>query len=355
MADVGRVVVLTAREDLGTAVVRLAALAGVDVEVVAASEPVRAFWRAARAVVVGCDLAVAVAAAGLPRRADVLVVADCEPDSALWRSAVELGAVRVIVLPADDRALVELLSAATEAIAAAGSCIAVVGGCGGAGASTLAAAVAVTSARANPTVLIDGDPLGGGIDVLLGAEQLSGARWPDLIGTRGRVSAVSLDEALLRVDGLAVLSWDRGGAASLPAAAAVAVVDASLRAFPSVVVDLPRVFDDAATVLAAAADLVVMVVPATVRGTAAAAGVAAQTLTRSPLVQLVVRDAGAGRLSVREVATALGLPVAAALQTESAVAAAAERGEPLLRRRRGSLQDASRLLLAAAAQIRAAA
>lgn len=355
MPEARRIVALTSRDDLRAAVLRLGALAGIDVEAVSASSGLRAVWRSARVVVVGSDLAGALAAAGLPRRGDVVVVVSDEPDAALWRAVVELGAARLLSLPADEPILVELMSDAVEAPTSGGSTIAIVGGCGGAGASTLAAALAVTAAGSGQTALIDGDSYGGGLDVLLGAEQRPGARWPDLAGTRGRLRAAALTESLVPVDGFALLSWDRAGSADLSAAAAAAVVDAAIRGFRWVIVDLPRRLDPASTALAGAADLVVMVVPATVRATAAAATVAAEMLTACGQVRLIVRDSGAGQLTVGEVAGALGLPVVATLHSESAVVAAAERGEPPLRRSRGSLHDACRALLAAASANEAAA
>jgi secretion/DNA translocation related CpaE-like protein len=348
MSDARRIVLLTAHAELRSAVARLAALAGADVEVVGASVGARAAWRAAQIVVVGSDLAAAVAAAGLPRRGDVVVVTAGEPDEELWRATVGLGAGRLLVLPGDEQRLVELLSDALEVTAVAASTIAVVGGCGGAGASTLAAALAITAARASQTLLIDGDWFGGGLDVLLGVEQRPGARWPDLAGTRGRLGTAALSEAVLRVDGLAVLSWDRSGAAHLEADAAAAVMSAATRAFSWVVLDLPRCLDAASAGLAAAADLAVIVVPATVRATAAAAMVAGQLVASCPQLRLVVRDAGAGRLAVAEVAAALGLSVIATVQSEAGVALAAQRGEPPLRRPRGSLAQACRAVLAAA-------
>ena len=61
-----------------------------------------------------------------------------------------------------------------------GAAVAVVGGCGGAGASVLAAALAVTAVRhGGRALLVDCDPLGGGLDLVLGAEHVAGLRWPD--------------------------------------------------------------------------------------------------------------------------------------------------------------------------------
>jgi secretion/DNA translocation related CpaE-like protein len=347
MAAERPIVAVTTQPDLRAAVERLAALTGATAEVVTASAGVRARWRAAGLMVIGSDLAEVVAQARLPRRSGVVVVSSAAPDEALWRTTVELGAVGLVRLPEEERSLVELMGRATDASSADGTVVAVVGACGGAGASTLAAALACTSARSGPTLLVDGDPLGGGIDVLLGAEQARGARWPEFAGTRGRLPADALRDAVPTLDGLSVLSWDRRGAGRLETEAAAAVMDAAVRAYRWVIVDVPRWLPGGESGLAAGADVAVMLVPATVRATAAASLVAAAPdLPAKPL--LVVRDPGGGRLACREVGSALGLPVVATLRTESAVEAAARRGDPPLRRARGSLSQVSRTVLAAA-------
>src|SRR5450631_1703863 len=88
--------------------------------------------------------------------------------------------------------------------------IGVVGGSGGVGASVLSAAIAIRAAQAGlRTVCLDGDRLGGGLDVTLGIEQERGVRWPDLPGARGRIDGPELLRALPTVDGVAVLSFDR--------------------------------------------------------------------------------------------------------------------------------------------------
>jgi secretion/DNA translocation related CpaE-like protein len=345
MAEVRRIVVVTADLALRAAVVGLATLVGADAEVVTASAGIRSVWRAAHLVVVGADLAGALAASGVPHRSGVVVVADSAPDEALWRATVEIGAAGLIRLPDEERRLVDLMGSAADLSSVNGALVAVVGACGGAGASTLAAGIAITSARASPTLLIDGDPLGGGIDVLLGAEQQQGARWTEFAGTRGRLGADVLGDAVLRVGELSVLSWGRDRAEQLDVDAAAAVLDAAVRGYSRVIVDLPRLAPPGPAGLATGADLAVIVVPATVRATAAAALVAASLAARCRRLQLVVRDAGSGSLSVTEVASVLGLPVAAAWRSESAVEAAARRGDPPLRRARGSLAETCRVLV----------
>lgn len=355
MAEVRRVALLTARADVRSVVLRLAALVGAEVDVVGNSSGIRAAWRAAHAVIVGADLVAAVASPGLPRRGSVVVVTPDAPDDALWRWTVDLGATRLVVLPDDERLLLDFLGDSVDDPTPGGSAVAVVGGCGGAGASTFAAALALCSARTTPTLLVDGDRLGGGLDVLLGIEQVAGARWPDLAETRGRLSTAALTEALPTVTGCSVLSWDRSGSGPLDAAAAEAVVDAGLRGHGRVIVDLPRCLEPGIAALAAVADVAIVVVPATVRATAAAAVVAASLSTYCGRLQLIVRDPGSGRLTAAQVSDALALPVAATLHSDAAVSRAADRGEPPVRRGRSAMASACHDVLALPVGVAAAA
>ena len=98
------------------------------------------------------------------------------------------------MLPDDELWLVNVLTEAAEGPQQAGPVLAVVGGRGGAGASVFAAAVAVAAVRdGERALLVDCDPLGGGLDLLLAAEDVAGLRWADIsvgrrAGARGRVA-----------------------------------------------------------------------------------------------------------------------------------------------------------------------
>jgi secretion/DNA translocation related CpaE-like protein len=337
------VLLLTRDDAVRAAVLRLAALAGTPVHLEAPGAGARALWRSAGIVVVGPDGA---GDTGLPRRDGVVVVAHHTPDDATWQRAVEVGAEEVLVLPQAESRLVDLLAAAGEPTSARGAVIGVVGGCGGAGASTMSAALGLTAARTGSAILIDADPVGGGLDVLMGAEHLPGARWPDLVGTRGRLPAPTLLEAVPHIGGLAVLSWDRGEAVPLPTAAAASVLDAAVRGVATVVLDLPRHLDAATEILLAGCDDVVLVVPATVRATAAAARVAARVSAVVGAAGLVVREAGTPRLAPGDVAAALGLDLRASVPYDSGIATAAAQGRLPLSRPRGALHDCCRTLLA---------
>ncbi|MFE3320963.1 septum site-determining protein Ssd [Nocardia sp. NPDC059195] len=170
-------------------------------------------WAGAGMVILDTAAAVAAAVAGCPRRAGVVLVTEGEPAVPDWQAATAVGAERVVALPSGAVALVEQFAEHAESRTGEGIVVAVVGTGGGAGASTLAAATALRGAARRvrrDTVLIDGAPLDGGIDLVLGMENVPGLRWPDLIIEDGRVSAAALHNALPAASpGLAVLSCGR--------------------------------------------------------------------------------------------------------------------------------------------------
>jgi secretion/DNA translocation related CpaE-like protein len=317
--------------ELLDAVLRMAAAAGCELVRAVDATQARAYWARAPLVLLDAAGARGCAESGLPRRSGVVVAVRGEPPPALWREAVEVGAEHVVSLPEAEPWLVAAFAEAAEGGRGGGAVLAVVGGRGGAGASVLAAAVAVTAARAGERVLlVDCDPLGGGVDLVLGAEDLDGLRWPAFAVGGGRVAATALHAALPApaVDaraGLAVLSCDRSPRGPSPTAVA-SVLDAGRRAGETVVCDLPRYPTEAAVAALGGADLTVLVVPADVRSCAAAARVAAVLAEHGAAPALVVRGPAPGGIAPAEVATALGLPLLAAMRPEPGLARALERG-----------------------------
>ncbi|MDX6216690.1 MAG: hypothetical protein QOG99_2274 [Frankiales bacterium] len=338
---------------------RLAATAGVEVEVAADVGGARRSWAGAPLVVVGPDLLDRCAGSRLGRRSNVVALGDDLDDATIWRKAVDLGAERVVFLPDAEPWLVQAFADAVETTDHAGLVVATLGGRGGAGATTLSVALAQAGTRrALRTLLVDGDPLGGGVDLVLGVEDLHGLRWPDLIATRGRLPAAAVIEALPHVDGIGVLSWDRGDATPLPAEAVQAVVEAGRRACELVVVDLARTLDEGAREVLAAAACALLVVPAEVRATAAAARVASRAGLLCRDLRLVVRGPSPGNVAAEDVQLALGLPLAGTLKAEPHIDVHLEEGRPPGRRSRSPLGSfCDRLLsdLLADQQVRRAA
>jgi len=337
---------VTADPDLLDDVLRVAAEIGVLIDVAPDPAAARRWYGAAPLVLVGIDLAAARGRARLAHRpAVVLVGRYAEPGPPDWAAADDLGVEHIVALPAGEPWLSERLRALTSS-APPGHIVAVLGGRGGAGASVFAAGLAVTAARAGwRTLLIDADPLGGGVDLVLGWESLDGLRWPALSEASGRVNPPSLVEVQPKRGELVVLSWDRGNVLTIPAEAMATALDAGRRGRDLVAVDLPRRLDDASLLALGEADRGYLVVPAELRACAAAARVAAVAGPHCPSLSAVVRGPAPGGLRAKEVAQALGLPLAGALRAEPRLAGALERGEPPAREGRGPLAELCQRLL----------
>lgn len=175
--------------------------------------------------------------------------------------------------------------------------VGVVGGSGGVGASTFASLIASV---ALPSVLVDVDPAGGGVDVLLGIEAVPGARWSGLRLEGGRLDPALLADGLPRWRDVAVLAAD----GDVPTAAgALEVVDAATR-LGAVVLDLPRSPSPVRDALLRRCVLCVVVAVAEVRDVAAARAVV--RLAPDAPFGVVVRR---GSLPVDDVARLLGAPL----------------------------------------------
>ena len=341
-----RPLLVTADPDLLDDLLRLAAAAGVETQVAHDVVAARTGWSSARFVVLGDDLAGAAASRGLGPRPDVVLVGRNRGDDGVWDVASRLGADSVVFLPAAETWVVDRLADAVEAPAARAVTVGVVGGRGGAGASTLAGALAVTGSATGAACWSTWTRSAGGADLLVGAELAEGLRWPDLASARGRVAGAGLVASLPRADGLRVLSWDRGPACVLPVDAARSVLAAATRTHDLGLLDLPRDVDPVAEMALTGADSVLLLVPAEVRAVAAAARVAAVVGSVASELRVVVRGpAPSGLSAVAEVAGILRLPLAGWLRPEAGLDRLLERGEAPARSGRGPLAELSRELL----------
>jgi secretion/DNA translocation related CpaE-like protein len=366
--DEATVLVLVAATGLRDEVRRAAAAAGRPV--LPHQPPVtRHAWKRAPAVILDTASAARCVADRLPRRRDVTLVTATEPGIRDWQHATEIGAEQVLVLPDRSADLVESLGDYPSGQPGDGTVVAVIGGRGGAGASVFAAALALRSAAAcaRPhTLLIDGDPNGGGLDLLLGLEDQPGLRWPGLVVESGRVSAAALHHALPAIGPAgSVLSFERPpapvaghappdadrlvrAAGGMSTAAVESVLHASRDAGDLVICDVPRERTGQAEAMLEAADLVALVVPADLRSVMAAGWTAAAVGTRNVNQGLVIRGPAPGGLRVDRVAAALGLPLLAAMRPQPRLSEQLDQGG--LRVGRGPLRRAADTVLDLLAQ-----
>jgi secretion/DNA translocation related CpaE-like protein len=348
-------IVVTGDPGLLDDLLRLAAAGGTDVDVAPDPAAARARYATAPLVLIGADQAEPCLRARLPRRPRVIIVGRSPELEAAWEVAELLGAEHVAVLPTAEPWLVDRFAERVDAHGV-GRVLALIGGRGGAGASILAGGLAVTAVSAGlRTLLVDADPLGGGLDLVLGWEQVDGLRWPALMGAGGRVDPPALLRALPHRGDLVLLSFAREPVGStesaesmlsVPGEAMAATLDAARRGRDVIIVDLPRHLDDAAALALQAADRTILVVPAELRATAAAARVAAAVTLHCEDLAVVVRGPAPGRRKTREVARALGLPLAGSLRPESGLCQALERGEAPAATGHGPLAELSRRLIA---------
>ena len=309
---------------------RVVAAAGV--RIVRAAEPSsHLVWTSASAILLDTAAARRCASRGLPRRPRVLLISGDAPGAAEWEAAVAVGAQQIVTLPSGDHELMAELADAAESArhtGRRGPVVAVLAGRGGGGASVFATAIAKAAAEA---LLIDGDPWGGGLDLVLGSETEPGLRWPDLSLAGGRVSFSALRDALPKRHGVHVLSGSRGlpGAHSsndVDAAALGAVIEAGSRSGVTVVCDVARRPTPASELAVAFADLVALVTPADVRSCAAAAATARWVAGANPNAGVVVRGPSPGGLRPVDVARIVGLPVLATMRPQPGIDTLLERG-----------------------------
>lgn len=344
-ADTGAAaLLLTCDDDLLDDVLRLAAAAGVPLDV--AHDPTTALraWSTAPVVLVGADQAGVLGGYQPARRDEVHVLGHGPVADPLYRAALSLGARDVVELPAADAWLVELLSDAAERAGPGAVTIGVVPGCGGAGATTFAAALAGTAAEQAPTVLCDLDPWGPGLDRVLGMDELDGARWDALAGATGRLGSRSLLDALPTRAGLSVLTWSAAGMVVPPDSTVREVLAAAQRGSDVVILDLPRSFEQLATDVVSRCDQVVVVAQGTVPSVASAGRVASRLRALHHRTGVVVRGTH-GAIPAVAVADALSMPLLAEFPSRRRVAEQVDLGVGPVRSRRSPLARAARAVL----------
>jgi secretion/DNA translocation related CpaE-like protein len=326
-------VVLTSDPDLLDHILAVAAVAGVEPDVVADISALRAEWSAASMVVVGVDLAPRIAGLALPRRTEIYLAGGQTARDELSRWSVQLGAA-VVTLPDGAAWLASAMAERGSRPPHGAQLLALVGGAGGVGCSTVAAGLSVVAVRLGyRTVLLDCDPLGGGIDLLIGAERVEGWRWPQLATVTGEIG--DLWGHLPQVDDLDVLSMARSstmrGDSSPPDPGPEqmeSVLSSVGRCYDLVVADLPRALGDGSAEVIRRAHHVVLVVPATVRGIAAGRRLSSDLTALGALPVVLVRQPRSGGIASEAVSDAVGLPMVGVIADEPGLRLGAERGDP---------------------------
>jgi len=298
--------------------------ASVGLRCAVSTDPDDAVAPVAGLVVVGADLL----ARCPPGPQDLVVAADGEvvPPAASGPTTHRL--------PSGRDALARYLADGT-ARRGSGTVVGVLGAVGGAGASTLALALAA----AGRGWLLDLDPVRSCTEAATGAEHAEGARWPDLQHLAGRLPRGLLAERLPAADGVPLVGWsalDGAGPGGGPGTAAVeAVVAAGRAGAPVVVLDLPAAAAATAGPVWRLVDAAVLVVPDEVPAAVTGRRIVAALRAVVGTVHVVVRERRAGGPGARVVAEVLGVPSASRWRRQPALGRAADDGELVAAVRRG--------------------
>lgn len=224
-----------------------------------------------------------------------------------WRTCLRLGVRRLLHLPEESSLLLDVLGEARRPRGGA-LVLGVAGACGGAGASSTAARLAGAWARRGaPVVLVDADPEGGGLDLLVEAPASRGGAWED-VGRLDVQDGAQLREGLPVVDGVHLLAARADGGPRPERAAAALAALAPLEGV--VVADLAAAHVPAAL---AHLDVLLLVVPSSEHALRAAARRLARWPGARERTELLVRR-GHGPLSPAEVSQDLGLSLAGAFR-----------------------------------------
>jgi secretion/DNA translocation related CpaE-like protein len=337
------IVVCTSDPELLDHALSVVAAAGLEAEVTSDPGSLRSRWPVASMLLIGVDQAAGVADLKLGRRAEVYVLAEAGAAAEAYQWSMPLGAA-VVVVPDNARWLSGAIAELCRRPAGLGPMICVTGASGGVGASTLAAALAFVAARRGArSVLVDTDRRGGGLDLLVGAEQVDGWRWPRLARARGHLG--ELGERLPCVDGVDVLSMGRGEHAELGAEQLQAVLESVRHSHDASVVDVSRDLGRDLLEAMAAGATWLLVVRDDIRGVAAGRERASELLDVGICPELVVRRGKAGMVDPDSVADGLGLELSGVLTDEPGLVLAAERGDPPGRSPRSPLAQLARSLM----------
>jgi secretion/DNA translocation related CpaE-like protein len=187
-------------------------------------------------------------------------------------------------------------------------------------------------------VVVDADPLGPGVDRVLGLDLVDGVRWDSLGHATGRLSARALRDSLPRRDGVAALSWYAGPQPRpLQPFAVREVLSAARRGHDLVVVDLPRGPDPLIDELTSRCDQILVIVTPSVPGVAAAVRLCGR-FADARRVWLVLRGTG---INDDAVAKLVGAPVLASMNDQRGLSEAIDLGFGPVRTRRSPLGRAA--------------
>lgn len=274
------------------------------------------------------DLAIFEMGKNLPARSKTVfvLVTDATPTAENYRLAIKQGANDLLELPKESANLLQKLSELENNKQTKARTIGVVSGSGGAGASTTASIAAWGLKRKFQTVLVDLAPNGGGVDVIFGLERNPASRWRDFVNSQGEIPSRTFQNELPTIEGLALMSHDRGRLED-DQAANKKVISSLLQAYELAIIDIEinKIKDINFH------DLII-VCTNTVRSVAAAVSRVEEIKNLGFMPKLFVRDLPGGDVNPEKISQTLKVPLLGTISTEPQLQKDLDRGNFILSR-----------------------
>ena len=248
-----------------------------------------------------------------------------------FEAALASHAAHALLLPAQATEVLEKLSTvahdATRRSQGRVASVGITSSAGGVGVSTMAAIVAGRAKQVADVTLVDADPLSGGLDLLVGAENTSGARWPDLIAGAsggGSITAQDVRAALpFTDDGIAVITAARGdGTDSFEFSSNN--VNMIAQALNTSDTSHITVFDHPPGTVDSPADLLVVITPLELRPAAAASKHISRLKAHQRSFIVLARHRGWAGINVQELQSLVGTAPLTEIPTVRSLPKAAE-------------------------------
>lgn len=252
----------------------------------------------------------------------LVVVGTTGPET--WRRAAKLSANHIAVIPDSREWLVEHLSAPASKL---GLCVGIIPGAGGAGASLLSCGLAFHARQFfTDVVLIDLDETSAGLDIVLGIEGQPGMRWQDFYTLTGSISGSDILRGLPIRDGVALLTHNESEIQVddfLPST----IIEQLRSTSELVIIDLPKFSNQKviANVLQQC-DIVLVVTPSTVRGSASTKKAIAAIAKHATDVELVVRNFPGTNFDALRIAQSIDVPLAGVINSDPRIVEQIEQG-----------------------------
>jgi len=242
------------------------------------------------------------------------------PSTKSWQVAADIGAKHIVLIPESRQWLVDYIKSVPNKL---GKVVSFSGVTGGAGATTVALALARTAAQSGKSVtLVDLDFASVGLDIAAGCEQSLGLNWSTLKTQAAQADGEAIIAELPEAEGVRLLTND-SLTTEIDAELQTRVIEQLSLNCDLVVIDAGR-WEPKSAVNAISISETYLVIPNTIRACAIAREIVGIEASQSQ--KLIVREVPGSGLNPVMVAQTIDRPLAAVVPTDPRICELSEQG-----------------------------